>query len=203
MRRSNFVFKSILTLLATLLWLSGAVAQTAEKKPAEPSYELTLQVFAPAKNAGEKSPLAPTFSGVVRTLKNIYPNTNYELAATFFQRVANTGNLEFKGIASAANQNQEASNPVFSEWTIADVSNAPDTRGANIIQLVGFRFGQRIPVRTGTSENGKPLVTYESVGVTMRRLNLSENTPTVIGNFSGAASNEQMFLVMTVKPVQN
>lgn len=202
--------KTIFTIVAfsfvCLLSLTNSFAQTDAKKTAEPSYEVVLQILTASNNLGDKTSVPPTLSNVVKKLKTIYSFSNYRLDSTYLQRVANTGNIEFKSVANEGNQNQENYNPIFSEWTLYGLQSMPDSKGQSSIQFQSFRFGQRVPVKTSSykDDNGKTnnVVNYEQIGLTMQKFGVPENVPTIVGSLSTAKPNELMFLVLTVKSAE-
>ena len=109
------------------------------------------------------------------------------------------GNVEFKSVST----NWDA--PTFSEWTFGRLTNFVADNGTNSIQLQNFRFGQRVPIKSaGFNSEGKPLpmLNYESIGLTVQKLNLPENIPTIVGSLSTPNPDELMFLVMTVKKTE-
>lgn len=207
MNKSKFIFSAAKILFAGLFCFSISFAQNEanQNQKAEPSFDVILQTIIASNNDSEKSALAPNLSGVVKKLKLNYPLANYNLSSTYLQRVANTGNVEFKSVSTRQNQNTSA--PVFSEWNLGQLWTLPDAQGKNSIQVRNFRFGQRVPVNsvTGKDEAGNPTssTVYESVGITMQKLSLNENTPTVIGSLTTSKPDEIMFLILTVKSAEN
>lgn len=204
MNKPKNIFSIAALLFVCLLGLTNSFAQTPAKQ-AESSYEVLLQVLIASNTASDKSAAVPqTLSNVVRKLKTNYSFANYSLNSTYLQRIANRGNLEFKGVSNEPNQDIYA--PVFSEFILGQLQNSPDANGQNSISIQNFRFGRRVPVKTADykNESGKSnsVVNYESVGLSMLRLNLSLNTPTIIGNLSTSKPDELMFIVLTVKPVE-
>lgn len=207
MNKPKFIVSVAAFFLACLLNLTNSFAQVPTNQQTQPSYEVVLQVLNASNNVADKSNavVPQTLSSVVKKLKTNYTFSNYRLSLTYLQRVANTGNLEFRGVSNEPNQDVYV--PIFSEWSIRQLLTLPDARGQNSITIENFRFGQRVPVRNGaslTDQNGKSsaVINYEHIGLTMGRLNLPVNTPTVIGNLSTSKPDEVMFLILTVKPAQ-
>jgi hypothetical protein len=196
MNKPKIIFSVVALFLVCLLNSTTSFAQAPTNQQTQPSYEVVLQVLTASNNAGDKSNAVPqTLSNAVKKLKTNYTFSNYRLSLTYLQRVANTGNLEFKGVSNEPNQDVYV--PIFSDWTIGQLMNLPDAKGQNSISIQNFRFGQRVPVKTTSNT-----VNYEYAGLTMGRLNLLVNTPTVIGNLSTSKPDEVMFLILTVKPTQ-
>jgi len=196
--------KTIFAFLFICSLAFGLIAQTPVKQQqAESNYEVVLQILAASNDASEKSAdAAPqTLSGVVKRLRTMYSFSNYRLNSTYVQRIANNGNLEFKGVLDGANQDVFA--PVFSNFSIGHLTTLPDEKGQSPISITDFRFGQRVPIKTANfaAESGKSnsVINYEQIGLSMRKIGLTVNSPTVIGNLSASKPDEMMFLILTVK----
>lgn len=207
MNKPKNIFSIAAFFLVCLLCSANSFAQTENQpKQAEPNYEIVLHVLTASNNATDKSIVPPTLSGVVKKLKNTYSFSNYSLTSTYFGRIANTGAFDFKGVSSAGYTNQDNYAPIFSEWTINGLRNAPNAQGQNIVQFSNFRFGQRIPLRYSSPKNERgqtdsPL-SYESIGLTMQKFSLPENVPTIVGSLSSVKSDELLFVILTVKPAE-
>jgi hypothetical protein len=206
MPKPNFIFSIAAVFLVCLTFSSNSFGQS-QLKQIEPSFEVILQVLTASNGTGDKSVAAAVpqnLSNVIKKLKANYSFSNYRVSSTFFQRVANSGNLEFKGVSNEPNQDVYA--PIFSEFTLGQLLALPDARGQNSISIQSFRFGQRVPVKTANykDETGKSnaVLNYENVGLTMQKLALPLDTPTIIGNLSTSKSDELIFLILTVKPAE-
>lgn len=205
MTKPSFIFPAAVLFIVCFIGAVSISAQaSAPVRQAEPNYEAVLHVLSASNNASADSAAAPqALSNVVRKLKSNYAFTNYRVTSTYFQRVANAGNMEFKGVSTEPNQDAFA--PVFVDWTLGQLQNLPDAKGQNSIQIQNFRFGQRVPVRTSTvtDASGKTnaVVNYEYVGLSMQKIGLPLDTPIVIGNLHSSKPGEMAFLVLTVKPV--
>lgn len=198
MTKSKTIFTTAAFFIVCLLSLTNSFAQTETKqRQAEPSYEVVLHILTASNTASEKTSIPQTLSNVVKKLKTIYSFSNYRLDSTYLQRVANTGNIEFKSVSNEANQSQDNYIPIFSEWTLGGLQSLPNSKGQNSIQFQNFRFGQRVPIRTQTG-----VFNYEQIGLTMQRFGVPENVPTIVGSLSTVKPNELMFLVLTVNPAQ-
>ncbi len=204
MNKLKFLFSIAAFFFVCLLSFSTSFAQTETKQQAEPVYEIVLQTVAASNNQSEKTVMSPSLTNVLKKLKADYSFTNYRLTSTYIQRIANTGGIEFKSVANEANQNQDNYAPIFSEWSLRDLHSFPNSKRQNAIEFQSFRFGQRVPIKTASyaGESGKlsSVVNYEQIGLTLNRFGLTENTPTVIGSLS-TANGEVMFLILTVKPI--
>ncbi len=207
MTKSKIAFSIAAFFSVCLLSLINGFAQTPPtKNQIEPSYEVVLQTLVASNTANNKSEIPQILSGAVKRLKANYSYSNYRLASTYLQRVANNGTIEFRNVSNETIPNQERNFSVFSDWTLRGLQILLDAKGQNSIQFESFRFGQRIPIITSSvkDESGKTnsVVNYEQVGLTIQRCSLAENVPTVIGSLSTLKPDELMFLVLTVKSAE-
>ncbi len=175
-----------------LLNSTASVAQNPPKIQSEPSFDVVVQTIVASNNPIDKSDVPQMLAGVIKKLKTDFSFSNYRLASTYMQRVANLGNVEFKGVSNDASQNQEKNSATFSDWSLVGLESLLDEKGQATLQVQRFRFGQRVPVATGS------VVTYESVGFTTK-FSLTKNVPTVVGSVTTATPDELMFVVLTVK----
>jgi hypothetical protein len=142
--------------------------------------------------------LPASLSGISKQLKGNFSFSNYHLANTFLGRVSNTGNVEYKSVSNILGQETDAEAATFFEWSMGNFRSYQ-----NGFQARSFRFGARVPVRTGTVKDAagvaSPVINYEGVGVTMSTIGLPANTPTLIGTISLPKTAGTIFLVATVR----
>lgn len=189
--------------LLFLFGLTNAFAQAEqEKNQIEPSYEVVLHVVVASDNPVEKGKLPPSLSGVIGRLKNDYAFSNYNLAATFLERMSASGVIGHTGIL---NQLKQVSDEkiYFSDWGLSGLKAGRDDKGKSLVQFQTFNFGAKVPVVTAVNGKGDggEIVNYENIGVRITKFNLPENTPTIIGSLSTPKTDEFIFLVLTVRPV--
>lgn len=206
MTKPKFIFHAAAFFLMCFFspaYSNAQTAQTTVKRQAEASYEIVFQVLIGSNAANEKSAASPALASVVRKLKTNYAFSNYRVASTYIQRIADAGNATFNGVSNEPAQNAAA--PVFSRWAIDQFQILPDAAGRDSISIRNFSFGQRIPIKTGASESSDKtggVINYEQIGLTLGKLALPVGEPTVIGNLSAPKPDELMFLVLTVKPAE-
>lgn len=174
-----------------------AAAQSPETNQSVKSYDVLLQVLVTSGGAAD---LPPALSNTGRKLKTVFPAANFSLANTLMGKAALGGSFSHRGITELSLPGGVSPDaPVFSEFSLDRVRTAEDK-----IQIDSFRYGMRVPVRTGSfkSEAGKesPILNYESIGLTVNRLTLTENVPTVVGTLTTSKPNEIIVLVLTIKP---
>ena len=184
-----------------LLFLSStfsASAQSDASQQLERSYEIALHVVIGSNDATSRADLPASLSAVSKQLKGNFAFSSYRLANTFIGRVSNTGTVEYKSVSNILGQETDAEAPTFLEWTMVNFRAVQ-----NGFQARSFRFGARVPVRTGTvkvaSGVSRPVINYEAVGITMNLLGLPANTPTLVGTISLPKTSGTIFLVATVK----
>ena len=203
MNKPKITFAAVFSLIVCLFSLTNIFAQTDMKQiQAEPNYDVILHVLTGSNNANDKSSVPQPLSNVVKKLKTIYSYSNYGLDSTYIQRIANKGSLEFKGVSNETDQSRENYTPIFSEWIFGSLQNLPNG-GRNFFQFENFRFGQRVPIKSGALKDadGKTnnVFNYEQIGLTLKKFGVPENVPTVIGSLSASKPDELMFLILTVK----
>ena len=202
MHRSKPIF-SILLLSAFVLISNLAVSAQGDQRVAEPSYDAVLQIVIGGDDKASMA-LPQNLSGIARQLKANYPYAEYKLANTYVGRIAVNGNLENKSISNVFGQTQQGDTPSFWEWSLVGLRNSPSTAGRSDLAFNVFRFGARIPVRTGTAKDGsggsQPIFNYENIGLNSGRLYVTENTPTLIGSLALPNTTGTAFLVLTLRP---
>ena len=202
MIKPNYILCAAVLLLACLFNPVDSLAQTVNKSQAEPNYDIVLHILLASNAANDKSTVSPTLAETVKKLTTNYSFTNYSIGATYIQRIANTGSATSNEVSNESIQNQNA--PVFSDWAIDQFLTVPDAKNQDSVSIRNFRFGQRIPIRNAALSEGEKsngVINYERVGLTVSRLNLPINTPTVVGNLSKSKPDESAFLILTVRPV--
>lgn len=194
-----FSFLALAMLVALLT--STALAQPEQDVSSDQNYELSLQVVIGTNEDGPRSELPANMAAVSRQLRSNFQFSNYRLVNTFFSRISNTGNVEYKSVSNILGQQTEAESNTFLDWSMSDFRVMPKGFRAR-----SFRFGARVPVRMGSFKDGagivNPVVNYEAVGLTMNMLGLPANTPTLIGTISLPKTTGTIFLVATVRTAE-
>lgn len=197
--------RSLLVLLSILLasWLN-LFGQADNTQPrVEASYEVKLQLIV-GSNDDSKNSLPPDLrGGVTEQLRSNFGFSGYRLDNTFVGRVGGSGSFEYKSIWNTAGT--DADSPSFLEWSLGRLRSATNEKGQAVLLAEPFRFGARVPVKVSTvTEGGKTLtsVNYESIGLTVNRVSLAPNTPTLIGTLSLPKTAGTIFLVLTVRPAE-
>ena len=210
MTKPNFAFFTLKIAVLFVLCFAAPIVALAQAETraaqSEPSYEVVLQVLVGSNEAGQKAAAPASLSAVTKKINNNFAFSNYRLSNTYISRVGNTGSTEYKSYSTDFGQMQEQAAPVFLDWSFVGLKNAPGAGKQSAVHIQSFRFGARVPVRTGSfkDEAGKtsPVINYETIGLTLQRISVPENVPTLIGTLPTTKIGETIFLVLTVKPVE-
>ena len=175
MNQSKRFFSLLLLLFVTAgVLLTNASAQS-EPAQLDPSYEISLHVVVGSNDNAARTDLPASMSTVAKQLKSNFSFNSYRVGNTFIGRVANTGNIEYKSVSNILGQELEQDSQTFLEWSLNNFRVLP-----NGFQARNFRFGARVPVRTGSTrdETGKaiPIINYEAIGLNIGVLGLPLRT---------------------------
>ncbi len=202
MKERRILFKALFVFL-----LAGAASletygQSAAR-PVEPSYEVSLQLIVGSNDPSVRPDMPANLGGISKHLKNSFTFNNYRLAGTFLGRVTNTGNFDYKSTTNIFGQESaEKSRPTFLDWSLINLRNGPTSTGQKGFQAQMFRLGARVPITVSTIADGgktNSVVNYESIGLTLAKVGLVENLPTLIGTLNLPGADGTVFLVMTVR----
>ena len=185
--------------------LIGAGASVSYGQQVEPSYDVSLQIVIGSNDAAAgRADLPQNFSTISRQLKSTFAFSNYRLAGTFLGRVYTAGSFEYKSLTNIFGQESDPrSQATFLDWSLNNFRTGTGAKGQQGFQAQAFRFGARVPVVTGSfkDDSGKisSVVNYEPIGLTLERVGLPDNIPTLIGTLNLPGAGGTIFLVMTAK----
>ena len=190
----------IATFVSALLF---ALPITSFGQAVEPSHEVSLQILIGSNEAGERDSVPKNLAAISSQLKSTFAFSNYRLAGTFLGRVSNGGNFEYKSLSNIFGRETDYRSQTFMDWSIVTLREGATPKGEGF-QAQAFRLGARVPVTTEMIKDAvtgkeRSVVNYEPIGLSLVRLGLSENTPTLIGTLSLPGANDTLFLIMTVK----
>lgn len=191
-------------LIVTAVLVLGSFSIFGQSAP-DRSYEATLHVLIGSDDAAQRGDLPKSLEGVSKQIRDNFTFKNYRLMNTYYGRLANNGSLEYKSVSSLKNASTELDAPTFLDWQLASFKAESITSGEKTLSMQSFRFGARVPIViakiAGDDAKGVPVTNYESVGLTLNRLSITENSPTLVGTISLPRTTGTVFLVMTIKPV--
>ena len=194
------IFTSITFSLLVLITLITTQAQTEPPKPADANYEALLHVLV-SGNQGPGEAVPAGLSAVSRQIRAEFGSGNLRLINTYVGRLSNMGSLEYKGVSTAYGPEAMPGSPSFLDWRLANLRSMQNAAGQPVFQFQSFRFGARVPVRVGNVADDKAPVpiNYEAIGLTVDRLSVRENVPTLIGTLTQPRTDGTFFLVLTVR----
>lgn len=206
--------RTVLSALLLALFLCfTAHAQTttppAESKDDETNLETQLYLIVGTNQDVVDSRLPPSLDPVVKELRSTLPFKNYRLAATLINRVKNEGKLDLSWIggpmASASGADSTVT-PSFSQFRVRQVKLVQNSAGQQMVQMLGFNFGARIPIQTKPliAANGTiaPAFNYESTGLATD-ISMRESEPVVVGTLNIGPSGDAIILVVSAKRTTN
>jgi hypothetical protein len=169
----------------------------------EPNFDVSLRLVIGSNDPAVRAEMPAELSNVAKQIKSNFGFSSYRLAGTFIGRVANTGNFDYKSTSNIFGQEVPGQTQSFLEWSVSNLKTLPTAKGGNGFQAQAFRFGVRVPVlmNTAKDDSGKvaPYYNYESIGLGLSKVGLSDNTPTLIGTLNLPGTNGTIFLIMTVR----
>lgn len=197
MKKSAFSFSILFVFALMTVSVTAVYSQTVE-----PSYEVSLQLLVGSNDGGSIPEVPQNLSAISRQLKASFPFSKYRLAHTLIGRVSEVGSLQYRSVGDVFNQTLDGRSS-FLEWSIINLKNTSATKGQAVFQAQSFRFGGRIPVVVGNTkdETGKlsPNILYEEILLTLSKVGLSENVPTLMGTLNLPGAGGTIFIVMTAK----
>lgn len=200
-------FSFVIFFAVSLIFIGTSIAQSDPKPQVESNYEAVLHVILGSSDADQSGGLPKSLSGVSTQLKATFTFSNYKLVNTYLGRIANAGNLDYKGMANIYGQEQESDTPSFLDWRLGGFRRVNEGAGRGAFQIQSFKFGARVPIKTGSfkDDGGKlqSVINYESLGLSLDKLSFTENSPTLIGTLSLPKTTGTVFLVLTVKSLEN
>ncbi len=203
MNQPKIFLLAIITFSLILVGASVSHGQLDSKQPGGQSYDVSLQILIGSNDATQPVEIPAGLSALSKQLKSSFGFSKFRLASTLFGRLSNTGSFEYKSLTNIFGKETNITPQTFMEWSIGNFRNMPTARGTQGFQAQSFRFGARVPVPTSMAkdESGKmaPVVNYESIGLSLNKLGLPENAPTLIGTLNLPGAEGTIFLVVTVK----
>jgi len=213
--------KRIILLLCAIVIFAGAQAALAQESttsqksanalPREDETNLDIQLFVilATNREVEDGKLPNALQPVISRLHDSMNFKHYSLAASLLNRVRHNGRLEtlWVGGPMLAPVSSPMGNPSFNEFTAGRVRFEKDANGREVIQMIEFRFGSRVPIitaqptTTNASTNvpgGFPVINYQPVGL-RTDISLSEGVPVIAGTLYVGPSGDAIIVVVSAK----
>jgi len=193
-----------ITLLAVCL-MAASVSGYAQEPTDDANLETQLFLIVGTNQDVQDTKLPAALDPIVKQLRSTLPFKNYRLAATLINRVKNEGRLDLSWIGGPlASPTGAASNvtPSFSQFKVRQVKLVRNTENQQVVQMLGFNFGARVPIQTpgAIAANGAvaPTVAYENTGVSTD-ISMREAEPVIVGTLNIGPSGDAIILVVSAK----
>ena len=217
--------KKIILSVCAIVIFAGAQAALAQdstqpQKPAnvlpredETNLDIQLFLILATNREVEDGRLPSGLQPVLMRLRDSMSFKHYSLAASLLNRVRHNGRLETSWVGGPmlAPVSSPMGNPSFNEFTAGRVRVERDLNGHEIIQMLEFRFGARVPIITAQPTNtnasvnapgGFPVINYQPVGL-KTDISLSENVPVIAGTLNVGPSGDAIIVVVSAKRATN
>jgi hypothetical protein len=213
--------KRIILLVCAIVICAGAQAALAQESsppqkpanvaPREDETNLDIQLFLilATNREVEEGRLPNALQPVLTRLRDSLNFKHYSLAASLLNRVRHNGKLETSWVGGplGAPVPSPMGNPSFNEFTAGRVRLDRDVNGREIIQMLEFRYGSRVPIitaqptTTNASTNaigGFPVINYQPVGL-RTDISLTEGVPVIAGTLNVGPSGDAIIVVVSAK----
>jgi len=203
MKIKNFLTAMLLVLCAAV-WMNVQAQDPTD----DANLDTQLYLIVGTNQEVDDAKLPASLDPVVKQLRASLPFKNYRLAATLINRVKNEGRLDLSWIGGPlAGPTAAASSltPSFSQFKVRQVKLVRNAENQQIVQMLGFNFGARVPIQTpgAIAANGAvaPTVAYEQTGVSTD-ISMRESEPVIVGTLNIGPSGDAIILVVSAKRTQ-
>ena len=186
---------------------------TASSRDDETNLDIQLFLILATNREVEDGKLPAALQPVLTRLHEAMNFKHYSLAASLLNRVRHNGRLETSWVGGPmlAPVSSPMGNPSFNEFTAGRVRVDRDSNGRELIQMVEFRFGSRVPIITAQTtttnastiaNSGFPVINYQLVGL-RTDISMSENVPVIAGTLNVGPSGDAIIVVVSAKRATN
>lgn len=199
--------KNFLTALLLVLCAAAYLNVHAQDPTDNANLDTQLYLIVGTNQEVDDAKLPASLDPVVKQLRSTLPFKNYRLAATLINRVKNEGRLDLSWIGgplASVSPTAAASSvtPSFSQFKVRQVKLLRNADNQQVVQMLGFNFGARIPIQTPgpIAANGAvaPMVNYETTGV-QTDISMREAEPVIVGTLNIGPSGDAIILVVSAK----
>jgi hypothetical protein len=194
---------------------SSPPQKSANAAPREDETNLDTQLYLilATNRETEEGKLPVVLQPVVTRLRENLAFKHYSLAASFLNRVRPNGHLEMLWVGGPllAPASSPLGNPSFNEFTAGRVRLEKDANGREVIQMIDFRFGSRVPIITSqttttsasiNAPGGFPVINYQPIGL-KTDISMTEGVPVIAGTLNVGPSGDAIIVVVSAKRATN
>jgi hypothetical protein len=203
MKIRNFLAAMLLVLCAVACL--NLEARASQDPADDANLETQLYLIVGTNQDVDEPKMPASLDAVVKQLRSTLPFKNYRLAATLINRVKNEGRLDLSWIGgplASPTGAATAVTPSFSQFKVRQVKLVRNSENQQIVQMLGFNFGARIPIQTpgAIAATGAvaPSVAYENTGVSTD-ISMRESEPVIVGTLNIGPSGDAIILVVSAK----
>jgi len=203
--------KFLSAILLALCLMAGGLSVKAQSPQPEPTDEINLDtqlyLIVGTNQDVDDTKMPASLDPVIKQLRSSLPFKNYRLAATLINRVKNDGRLDLSWIGgpfAAATGAASTTTPSFSQFKVRQIKLVRDTEGRQVVQMLGFNFGARVPVQSlspgvvATTGAVAPVINYEPTGIATD-ISMREAEPVIVGTLNVGPSGDAIILVVAAK----
>jgi len=203
--------KFLSAILLALCLMAGGLSVKAQSPQPEPTDEINLDtqlyLIVGTNQDVDDTKMPASLDPVIKQLRSSLPFKNYRLAATLINRVKNDGRLDLSWIGgpfAAATGATSTTTPSFSQFKVRQIKLVRDTEGRQVVQMLGFNFGARVPVQSlspgvvATTGAVAPVINYEPTGIATD-ISMREAEPVIVGTLNVGPSGDAIILVVAAK----
>jgi hypothetical protein len=217
--------KKIILLVCAIVICAGAQAALAQESsppqksanpaPREDETNLDTQLYLilATNREAEDGKIPVALQGTVTRLRETLGFKHYSVAASFLNRVRHNGGLEMTWVGGPmlAPASSPMGNPSFNEFTVGRVRFDTDGSGRQVIQMINFRFGSRVPIITAqpsttnasvNAPGGFPVINYQPIGL-KTDISMGEGVPVIAGTLNVGPSGDAIIVVISAKRAGN
>ncbi len=203
--------KVVFAIFLAVVCLGVVQAQSTNALQSNPAddanLETQLYLIVGTNQEVTEAKLPSSLDAIVKQLRATLPFKNYRLASTLINRVKNDGHLDLNWIGGPLAPTAVTTTvpaPSFSYFKVRQVTLMRNSEGQSLVQMLGFNFGSRIPIPTGSvamSEKGFPQINYEGTGLATD-ISMHEGEPVVVGTLNVGPSGDAIILVVSARRTQ-
>ncbi len=192
--KPKFIFTVAALFLCCLMSFTNSFAQEASKQVA-PNYKIYLDTIVATNNAGGNKKLSASLMNAIKDVKTD-AFSNYYIFANSYERVGLGSLVSQNSFHDSLGQIKQDKYPIYLNWSLGKINKSSDEKGRDTIQFDNFTFEANVPLPTTT------VVSYQKIRLYNSGFDVPQNVPTVIGTLPVPRTDEMLYFVLMVKPVE-
>lgn len=192
----TFLFLLNLTILSGILTANG---QAEESSPE--SFEAILYILVDAAGERKGSKLPGSFDPVIRDIRGNFGVQDLLIADSLLGRLSTSGSLDVKAISNAFGTPKTQDHSSFVDWRLTNLRRLQSGGSGAAYSFQSFSFVSRIPFALANAGNdvSRQPINYETLNLTLNRLSVQDDKPSLIGVLSQPKPGGNVYLVLKVR----